>query len=76
MNASTSFSASSMQAASLGNLFMNWSATECRCFLVASGLSCTNTVPMAADTIRRCVLSAKAEVQRAFRAMTHPGERS
>src|SRR3954465_179231 len=64
MNARTSFSASSMHAASLGILSRNWSATERHCFFAASGLSCTNTVPMAADIMRRCVLLAKASALR------------
>ena len=44
----------------LGNLPRSWSTTDLHCARAASADSCTNTVPMAALTMRRCVLPACA----------------
>jgi hypothetical protein len=44
------------EGAELGELSRSWSATDLHCARAASAESCTNTVPMAAETMRRCVL--------------------
>ena len=44
------------EGAELGELSRSWSATDLQCARAASAESCTNTVPMAAETMRRCVL--------------------
>ena len=61
---STSVSASSRKAASLGSLGRNWSATFRHCPVAASASSWANAVAMKAETMRRPLLPAYASALR------------
>jgi hypothetical protein len=58
MNVSTSCSASSIIAASLGNFARSWSVTMRHCAWAVSAVSCAKIVLISANTICRCPLLA------------------